>query len=104
MGHTGNNFECSQHIARYFHFFMCIGVSGERYWMIPTYAWVIVIKLTYSFLLFANPSSYAIFISMFYLHGFFAWGRIFFIVMSQTYLFESCAYSMSSNIGIMVSL
>merc|ERR1711971_1507292 len=51
-----------------------------------------------------NPSSFAIFISMFYLHGFFAWGRIFFIVMSQMYLFENCAYSMSSNIGIMVSL
>eukprot|EP01084_Bolivina_argentea_P021560 40060_1 len=83
---------------------MCLGVSGERYWMIPTYFWVLIIKLFYSFLLFANPMSFDIYISMFYLHGFFAWGRIFFIAMSATFLFETCAYSMSSNIGIMVSL
>ena len=83
---------------------MCIGVSGERYWMIPTYFWVIVIKLYYSGALFASPDSFTIFMAMFYLHSFFAWGRLFFIVMSATYLFESCAYSMSSNLGVVVSL
>ena len=52
---------------------MCIGVSGERYWMIPTYFWIVIIKLMYSILLFINPLSFDIFISMYYLHGFFGW-------------------------------
>ena len=31
-------------------FTMFIGVSGEKYWMIPTYFWIVVIKLYYSYL------------------------------------------------------
>ena len=54
-------------------FGMCIGVSGERYWMIPTYFWIIIIKLYYSILLFGDLLSFDIFISMYYLHGFFGW-------------------------------
>ena len=85
-------------------FGMFIGVSGEKYWMIPTYFWIIIIKLYYSYLLFEEPLSYPYFISLYYIHSFFGWGRIFFIIMSQTYLFENCIYSMSSVIGSVVSL
>mmetsp|Transcript_11712 Transcript_11712/g.14688 ORF Transcript_11712/g.14688 Transcript_11712/m.14688 type:complete len:377 (+) Transcript_11712:195-1325(+) len=84
--------------------FMCVGVSGEKYWMIPTYLWTIIIKIYFSILLFQEPLSFNTLIGLYYIHSFFSWGRLFYVVFAVTYLFENSVYSVSSIIGLVVSL